>query len=101
VTIEQSINESRGFLDLGAPLKALEIVERLSPWNRAHPEVVSLRLAVAAALEKWEHGLERLGLMEPSGEPQHRKDCATFCRAYARRHLVGQGQLEDAQHYVN
>jgi hypothetical protein len=45
-------NAARGFLELGAPLRAWEMLEDLPPEQRTHPDVFSLPLAIATALEK-------------------------------------------------
>jgi hypothetical protein len=39
-SIVHAFDEARGFLELGAPLKAWEIIESLPPADRTHPEVV-------------------------------------------------------------
>ena len=92
-------NAARAFLELGAPLKAWEMLEDLPPEQRTHPDVFSCRLAVLTALEEWEHGLELLRLLEPSPEVQPRRDCAAFCHAYAR-HLCATGRIEEAREHV-
>ena len=94
-----TINAARGFLELGAPLKAWEMLEDLPPKERTHPDVFSCRAGDPDGARKWELGLEFLRLLEPSPEAQHRRDCALFCDAYAAD-LCGEGHIDEAKEQV-
>ena len=44
-----------GWLDLGNWLEANEDIERITPTNKAHPDVLQVRCKIYAAAEKWEY----------------------------------------------
>jgi hypothetical protein len=92
-------NTTRGFLELGAPLKAWEMLEDLPPEQRTHPDVFSCRLAILTVLERWELGLELPRLLESAPEAQPRRDCAGFCHAYATA-LCTMGRVEEAKEHI-
>lgn len=46
------LQESSGYLDLGMPLEAWEVLEHLPPEQRALPEVLSMRVRIYLAMGK-------------------------------------------------
>jgi hypothetical protein len=48
------LNAAAGFLQIGEPMDAWNELEEITAANRAEIEVLTVRLAVCRALEKWE-----------------------------------------------
>src|SRR5262245_61448890 len=48
------LQSAQGFLDLGLHLEANSELERIDPYLRAAPEVLTLRVDIYRKLEKWE-----------------------------------------------
>lgn len=52
------LNAAEGWLELGNWLEANEELERITPTNRAHPNVLKLRWEIYGKAEKWEMAAE-------------------------------------------
>jgi tetratricopeptide (TPR) repeat protein len=48
------LNAAEGWLELGDWLEANEELENIAPQNRAHPDVLKLRVKIYSAAKKWE-----------------------------------------------
>lgn len=53
-TDQLHLNTAAGFLQIGEPMDAWTELERITPLNRAKTGVLTVRLAVCRALQKWE-----------------------------------------------
>jgi tetratricopeptide (TPR) repeat protein len=51
---EQHCQAAAGYVELGMFLEANTELDKIDPFNRAAPEVLSLRIAIYRGLEKWE-----------------------------------------------
>jgi predicted Zn-dependent protease len=56
-TLDEHLQRAEGFLELGLHHEAWEELEKLEPAARAHPDVLSLRLDILLALERWEEAI--------------------------------------------
>jgi uncharacterized protein HemY len=58
------LNAAEGWLGLGNSLAADEELEKITPQNRAHPDVLEVRWEIYAKAGKWEQCLEIAAISE-------------------------------------
>lgn len=87
------LNAAMGWLGLGLPAEADAEIERITPWLRAHPDVLEVRWQVYAARKDWRKCLEladQLRAIAPD------RPASWINRAYSLRRIQG-GGLTSAQ----
>jgi tetratricopeptide (TPR) repeat protein len=65
---KSKITAAEGYIELGMPLEANEELDQIDADQRAHTEVLALRVKIYSALNKWElmqTVAKRLALIEP------------------------------------
>ena len=88
------LSAADGWLDLGDHVSAFEQLEEIAPLNRAHPEVLKLRLRIYSTAKKWD---STFALAE--GLHRQLPDDPEVTLALARCCTVA-GRLDDARQWL-
>src|SRR5690242_14162835 len=82
-TLQRTLAEVRGFLELGMPADAWLVLEQLPCDTRMDSEMIGARLLVLAKLKKWELGADMVNLISREHPVAPRAAAGAYLLAHA------------------